>query len=210
MPLLLEQISRAWISATGEYFFAVALSWQYPDVATPRWWPDRIQLKLPTNCRGPRCQRLTVIENERQQWTEADFDALSWHDNELHGIRLHNPGNEYDFDLILDIDHILTWIPRPGGTFAFLVAPAIIAFHQVTNVECHLSFSYKEHITISCIDRERSTDLPQLISRWRWRIWLQPDASDPGAIAFDATGFTQGLTKPPIETYSQSLEDYQR
>ena len=63
-----------------------------------------------------------MTENHREQWTEKDFDSLSWHDNELHGIRLHNPTGEFNFDLILDIDHILTWIPRPEGVFAFLLA----------------------------------------------------------------------------------------
>jgi hypothetical protein len=43
-------------------------------------------------------------------WTDADFDAMGWHDNAVHAIALEpvpsDPGR-----LLLDIDYILEWVP---------------------------------------------------------------------------------------------------
>ena len=153
------------------------------------------------------------MENYRREWTEQDFDSLSWHDNELHGIRLRNPSEEEQFDLVLDIDHILSWTEHPDGTFTFVVAPALLTFHQVTNLECRFALLHKEHLTISRIDRENPPSAPGTSDQLRspnWRVHLQPDASPRGVISFEATGFIQRLTKEAIQTSSQSLEDDQR
>jgi len=153
------------------------------------------------------------MENYRREWTEQDFDSLSWHDNELHGIRLRNPSEEDQFDLVLDIDHILGWTEHPDGTFTFLVAPALLIFHEVTELVCHFALQYKEHLTISHIERVNppmalgTSDQPRYPY---WRIRLQPDASPRGIIFFKAAGFTQRLTGEAIERLSQSLEDDQR
>jgi len=150
---------------------------------------------------------------QRREWTDLDFESLSWHDNQIHALRLRNPREAYDFDVLLDIDHILKWIESPDGTFRFLIAPAILTFHNVLNLDCRFALTYKEHITISRIDREGIVLRPggDVGPRWyRWRVHLQPDASGPGLISFEATGFTLKLTKDPIESSCSWLEDDQR
>lgn len=149
----------------------------------------------------------------RKEWTEDDFDSLSWHDNELHGIRLHNPEDEFRFDLILDIDHILNWQLEPGGFFRFSLAPALLIFHDVKKLECHFMLTYKEHMSISRIARESlagSSGSYTDTRFWRWYVHLQPDVSPTMMITVEAAGFTQRLTKAPIETSRQSLEDHER
>ncbi len=152
-------------------------------------------------------------DTDRREWTEDDFDSLSWHDNELHGIRLHNPENGFRFDLILDIDHILNWHLQPEGFFLFSLAPALLTFYDVTKLECHFMLTYKEHISISRIAREA---LPSSAENdphrhfWRWFVHLQPDVSPAAIITVEAAGFTQRLTKSPIVTSRQSLADHER
>ena len=70
-----------------------------------------------------------------QRWTNADFDALSWHDVSVYGLRIDRglfEQNDWHCELILDIDFIVAWVP-PGegrsnccasGTHAPRTAPA--------------------------------------------------------------------------------------
>ena len=55
-----------------------------------------------------------MSEAERTQWSEADFDGMSWHDNAVHAIRVvegeHGAGK-----LVLDIDYILEWLRDDSG-----------------------------------------------------------------------------------------------
>lgn len=146
----------------------------------------------------------------RRQWAEADFDLLSWHDNVIHGIRLYNPEADDQFDLILDIDHILHWEEKSDGSFAFYVAPALLTFHLVDNLECTWNLRYKEQLAIDRIVREPVMRRPSLIPSYRWVIHLNAYTGACGVISFDAVGFTQRLTKDPIKTLSQCLEHDQR
>ena len=53
----------------------------------------------------------------------VDFDELSWHDNTLYGWRFEVGDPErgtWHADLVLDIDHIVAWVPGAGaGTMMF-------------------------------------------------------------------------------------------
>jgi len=39
-------------------------------------------------------------------WTDAEYDAMSWHDNAIHGIRFIE-GQDGCGELVLDIDYIV-------------------------------------------------------------------------------------------------------
>jgi hypothetical protein len=46
-------------------------------------------------------------------WTDADFDAMSWHDNAVHAVAF-EPQPSDPRRLLLDIDYIVEWVP-PGS-----------------------------------------------------------------------------------------------
>lgn len=64
-------------------------------------------------------------------WTDADFDAMGWHDNAVHAIAL-EPASDDPGSLLLDIDYIVEWEPSavPHGLLSFWVCPATLIFHQ--------------------------------------------------------------------------------
>jgi hypothetical protein len=55
-------------------------------------------------------------------WTEADFDAMDWHDNAVHAVALEpalpDPGR-----LLLDLDYIVEWVAPRGFTQYLRRAP---------------------------------------------------------------------------------------
>lgn len=146
----------------------------------------------------------------KTEWTEHDFDGLSWHDNRVHGLRIRNPVDTYDFDLLLDIDYILDWIkPADGRPLQFVVAPAVLAFHGVDKLLIDVRLSYKEELTI---DEIRRSDLgagsEQKAGSYGWHIALQSIPGRPNRICFESRGFTQRLTKEPSgPSTRQWLED---
>lgn len=153
------------------------------------------------------------MENHQKTWTEQDFDSLSWHDNEVHGIRWCSPSEEFRFDVVLEIEHILKWVKQPDGSFTFVIAPALLIFHQVTRLQCSFMLGYKEHLVIDRIDRETPPAPPEASVRppgHRWIIRLRSETNAAGIILLDASGFTQQLVGEPVETTNQSLDDDQR
>jgi hypothetical protein len=62
-------------------------------------------------------------------WTEADFDAMDWHDNAIHAIAVEpvpdNPGR-----LLVDLDYIVEWVSptSPPTTLDFWICPATLVF----------------------------------------------------------------------------------
>jgi hypothetical protein len=62
-------------------------------------------------------------------WTEADFDAMDWHDNAIHAIAVEpvpdNPGR-----LLVDLDYIVGWVSptSPSTTLDFWICPATLVF----------------------------------------------------------------------------------
>jgi hypothetical protein len=69
--------------------------------------------------------------------SSPDFDALTWHDNALYGLRL-DVGDctrgDWHADLVLDIDHIVEWLCGTDRQVRFRVAPATLTFHDVTDL----------------------------------------------------------------------------
>lgn len=62
-------------------------------------------------------------------WTEADFDAMGWHDNAIHAVAVEQlpdaPGR-----LLLDLDYIVEWVPPevPACPLSFRICPATLVF----------------------------------------------------------------------------------
>ena len=150
------------------------------------------------------------MKEHPSKWGNDDFEQISWHDNDIHGIRLRNPYENYDFDLILDIDHILDWIPT-GPNFRYVVSPALLTFQGVSKLKVNFELEYKQKMTILDIDREEAVSRVvkgTVFREWRFRIHLIPMQQD--AIVFHAVGFTQQLTAPPAGREHYWLEEEER
>jgi hypothetical protein len=102
----------------------------------------------------------------------SDIESLpSWHDNPIYGI--HWRGAEPDrglwrSELVLDIDPILDWVPSKERCFTFLIAPAILLFHDVGDLEVCLDSRggddgyrrYLNELSIHHVDRQAIADAP--------------------------------------------------
>ena len=73
------------------------------------------------------------------KWTQDDFDSMSWHDNHVHGLTIHS-GEHGTGELILDLDYILEWLPAVEGRYRFVLAPADLCFHDVTDLRISLDY----------------------------------------------------------------------
>ncbi len=146
-------------------------------------------------------------------YTEADFDAMTWHDCHIWGIRFDvgdSDADDWTNDLVLDIDFIVEWLRPDPSRFAFRVAPASLVFHGVTDPRISISwgssgFQNALHaVSISGISREQVENQKVYLDRpyFSWRIELNWPA---GEIAFGAVGFTQSLLDEPATVDTQHL-----
>ncbi|MBZ5537563.1 MAG: hypothetical protein LAO31_16525 [Acidobacteriia bacterium] len=152
-------------------------------------------------------------------WTEADFDHLSWHDCHIWGIELRagDPDEaNWTSDLAFDIDFIVEWICGSGDPGQFRVAPATLVFHGVTDPKIAIdwgrsAFQVSLHpASIDHVERERIRDQKVYLDRpyYRWRIHFNwPGSSE---ITFGAVGFPQTLRAKPVLTEKQCLSFSQR
>lgn len=141
-------------------------------------------------------------------WDTDDFESMSWHDNHVHGIQLLN--GEYGAgEIHLDLDHILEWRKSETGEIQFIIAPATLIFHEITDFR--ISIDYKtagaamgafsiDGITRRSEDRERYTAT----------IWTIPVNFPDGEIEFEAAGFSQSLRSAPITCGKQWLTSHER
>ncbi|BCT91044.1 hypothetical protein LYSHEL_00680 [Lysobacter helvus] len=146
-----------------------------------------------------------------RQWTADDFDALSWHDVHVHGFRIESADQETGTaELILDIDFLLEWRRVDDGSFEFDIAPATLQFHDVFGLRFQLDFTNPGAgmgaFSIERIEREQF-EYPNGHTGWRWTL---PINWPSGRITFEASGFTQRLTRAPIVSQGLWLDDAQR
>jgi hypothetical protein len=146
--------------------------------------------------------------------SSPDFDHLSWHDDTLYGWRInvgdHTQG-DWRADLVLDIDHIVTWLCGADAKARFRVAPATLRFHDVTDlriaIDCGDSGGQValHPLSIDAITRERIREQKICLDRpyWRWRI--ASNWPPGGTLTFGASGFTQALRAEPVLLDQQQL-----
>jgi hypothetical protein len=138
---------------------------------------------------------MTDLGASRTSWTQADFEAMCWHDCTIHGLRFDQDG-EYQSDLVLDLDYIIEWLETPGGSYQFRVAPARLRFQNVDSLQMRVALKFKQAAEISQIVRTSS--------HWLIRLHGYP-GQEGSVIEFDATGYVQELLRPPIVVPRQSL-----
>ena len=152
--------------------------------------------------------------------TEADFESLSWHDNNVYGFALRTGDPErgdWTCDFELDIDYIAEWVLDDPDGWRFRVAPATLAFHGITDLRIQVDWgssgfaaSPPNLASIDGIEREPIADQRVFLDRpyYRWRIALNSPRS--GEIRFGAVGFTQTLRADPAPCAEQYLPPGER
>lgn len=146
--------------------------------------------------------------------THTDFDATSWHDNYVYGLKIDIgdiEAGDWRSELVFDIDHITEWVKDDNGTIRFQVAPATLVFHHVTDLKLAIDWGDSGHRTalheasIGHIERAQIADQQICFDRpyYRWLIALNWPAG--GEISFGASGYTQTLRCAPILHDEQKL-----
>ena len=130
----------------------------------------------------------------------------SWHDNLVYGLRFDAADPDrglWRSDLVLDIDHIVEWLCGVDGRVKFLVAPATLVFHDVTDLRITVDFSGDAgSVNINEPSIHSVVRTPAAAGQgfgsgpyYRWAIELNlPQGS---GITFGASGFTQTLRAAP-------------
>jgi len=144
----------------------------------------------------------------KTQWTEIDFEDMSWHDCRINAIALDQDG-EWQSDLVLDLDFIVEWLCGPDKTCRFRVAPSILRFVNVDNLKMDVSLKFKQPLEIFSIERSEIPAGGYENFHWTIRVQSYPGLKE-NFIEFDSTGFIQELTGNAIETEAQSLTASQR
>lgn len=142
------------------------------------------------------------------EWTDADFDDLSWHDNHVHGISIERENPDHGTGVLtLDLDHILEWLPPrdPGGRFRFRIAPARLTFREVSDLRIEIDWAAPTAdmtpFSIGEVSRSK-LEYPNGYSSWAWTIEVNWPV---GSITFHAPHFAQRTVGPVIETSEQCL-----
>lgn len=140
-------------------------------------------------------------------WTDADLDTLSWHDCHIHGIELRtgDPAMaDWTSDLALDLDFIVGGSCGPRGEVVVMVAPATLAFHDVTDLRIAIEWAPAgarlalHTASIAAVSRrpdEAGTRPGHTVYAWT----IDLNWPEGGSIRFGASGFTQQLRAEPVD-----------
>jgi hypothetical protein len=139
--------------------------------------------------------------------------AISWHDNLIYGLHLQAPEpdrNLWHSNLILDIDHIVEWVCGTDGGVTFLVSPATLVFHDVTDLRVSFDFGGDRQLSLNelSIGSIVKEDAIGRDNYFDWRIELNWPSG--GKIAFGASGYTQTLRAEPVSREQPRLEPSER
>jgi hypothetical protein len=142
-----------------------------------------------------------------QEFTEAEFNNLSFHDNLLRGFLLRSEFGDRS-DLVLDIDHILEGA-FANGEHTWLIAAADLTFHGVTGLKFNMDWHDEKYQVSSegdwILDLSRELVVPQLVHLdrpyWRWFFSFAMASQ----LSFGAYGFTLRLRQEPMRHNEQSL-----
>lgn len=150
---------------------------------------------------------------ESSDMVTEQFEDLNWHDNAIHGFRIAEGEDGCSGQLTLDIDHILEWLPPTDkeGKFSFVVAPANLVFHEVTDLVISIDYAScsasLQPMTINEIRRE-AIIYPNGYSSFSWKIEINWPCDS--FVSFHSPRMSQMLTGDPIRSAAQWLTPPQR
>ena len=126
-------------------------------------------------------------------WTDADFDAMDWHDNAIHAVAL-EPVPNHPGRLLLDLDYIVEWVApeAPATTLSFWICPATLVFDPAWDLTTDIDLrGWSFQLSLDAITRSGPDE--RGFSDWSL-------SGDNFSIALSARGFTQYLRRPPIHS----------
>ncbi len=137
------------------------------------------------------------------------FEQMNWHDNHVHALAI-EAGEDGTGKLVLDIDHIAEWICCSDNSFAFMIVPSTLTFHEVSNLAIAINYAARSigvtPFSIHQIHRE-PIQYPNGYATFKWRIELNcPD----GEITFEAPSFSQISRCNAIRSEKQFLSVEER
>jgi hypothetical protein len=141
------------------------------------------------------------------------FEDYSWHDNAIHGFRIAEGADGCSGQLTLDIDFILEWLSPTDeeAAFAFVVAPADLVFHEVTDLVVSINYAAcsasLQPMMINEIRRDAFT-YPNGHSSFLWKIEINWPCNS--FISFHSPSISQALRGEPIRSGAQHLLPSQR
>ena len=138
---------------------------------------------------------MEIHEVEKWVWTEADFEAMGWHDSRVHAMAFFPD----EFEVAFDIDYILQWVHPKGDEkyFKFWVAPATLVFDNIYELVFDMG-PYGGELDILDIKREegRPPRNAQYIGKDMEWLWIIECAQ--GEIKFRSVGYKQYLRTAPV------------
>ena len=126
-------------------------------------------------------------------WTEADFDQMSWHDNQVHAIAL-EPALPEPGRLLLDIDYIVQWVPPqpPSDLLSFWICPATLVFDPAWDLTTDIDLrGWAFSLSLDTVQRSD----PDERGNFDWTL-----AGDQFTIELGSPGFTLYLRRPAVYT----------
>lgn len=140
-------------------------------------------------------------------WTENEFDLMDWHDSYIHAIAF-----ERNYEFILDIDYIFSWIKPSDNNnqFGFFISPCTLVFENVHDLKLDIQISepFKlqiSNITLSNPQRPINADYINREVEYYWTISTQQ-----GDITLKSVGFKQYVRGNPKIQHSQFIDLIER
>lgn len=141
----------------------------------------------------------SIYQLEKQLFTDADFDTMSWHDCPIHALSFTD-----DYKLSLDIDYIFKWVLMSNKKrYQFWVAPCTLVFDNVHKIafESEDTTIIIDSITKNNPQRPKNAEYLNKDTEYDWLI-----ETTVGEISFKSIGYNQHVRKKPVLLRSQSLD----
>jgi hypothetical protein len=141
----------------------------------------------------------------------SEFEKMIWHDNAIHGFHIRESGDNCNGELDFDIDYILEWLAPENNSFSFRVAPAMLTFHDVSDLIISINYAKitaaVQPMTIHEIRRE-VINYANGFSSFKWMIEINWPLDS--FISFEASGFTQKMYGQQVASGAQYLQPSER
>jgi hypothetical protein len=143
-----------------------------------------------------------TFDLQKTIWTEADFEAMGWHDCRIHGMAFEHR----TFELYLDIDYLFAWInPEPPEEYyTFWVAPCTMVFANVHGLNMDIGTGPSleiDNLSREMVGRPKNADYIKRDEEWRWVLSCQE-----GEISFQSVGYKLYVRRRPVQIRTQCLE----
>jgi hypothetical protein len=137
-----------------------------------------------------------------------------FHDDTIHAIQfipVDVDDDNWECELVLDIDHIINWVKSNKNGYEFDVVEATLSFHDVSkiSIQCSILGGGANPIPIDRIER---SDEPTIkrgeFMCFGWIIFLND--GDDGTIRFVASRYSLDKARKPIRLSEQMIPKSQR